>query len=418
MDYALTAEAYPALAQAYGPMSGLAHVATILDSIRKDRPGALLVMGGETVMGSYLSDVAGPQAVWDVIASLGPDAVSTTGDVSLPFALPEASGTPSVRRFDRDGLRIALIGHVPLPKGENALRECVAQARRAGARAVIWMSGNGIAADRGIAATPGIDLILSSGHHDALPEPIEVGATRIIASGGQGRFVSRLDLEVTDSGVEGVRQILIPVFAELIAPEPEMVRRIAQVRAPYEEDMTRDIGRAEGLLFRRGLYESSWDDLLCAALQAHQGAQIALVPGYRWGRTVLLGRAVTLEDLHTLTSGGPGGTRVVEMNGAALRDRLEDAAEAVFGDRSQGGPRMDMLRAGGLFYRIAPDAAWGARISGLALHPSGALLEPDKIYSVALWEGDAGPGMVDLLKTYTSAQGTVGGTTVSRVEVI
>lgn len=418
MDYALTAEGYPALAEAYGPMGGVPQVATLIQAIRTDRPGALLLMGGESAVGSYVSEVAGQSAVWDVIAELGPAAVTAESTSPSAFALPDAPEEPQVKLFEPDGIRVAVIGHVPLPDAAAALADRVAQEREAGARVVIWMSGNGIAFDLGAAATPGIDVILSSGHHDAFPQPIEVGATRIVASGGQGRFISRLDLEVTGDGVAAVRQILIPVFAGLIAPEAELARRIAQLRAPYEAEITREIGRTEGLLYRRGLYESPWDDVLCAAMRAHHDTQVALVPGYRWGRTVPAGQAVTLEDVHALTSGAPSGTLAVEMTGAALRDHLEDAAEAIFGVRKTHGPQRDMPRAGGLFYRIAPDAATGARISGLALHPGGEQLEPDKTYSVALWEGEAGPKIAEVLADYIRAIGTVRVPSEPRVDVI
>src|SRR3546814_20401696 len=86
-----------------------------------------------------------------------------------------------------------------------------------------------------------------------------VGKTILIASGSNGKFVSRLDLEVAGGAVKGHRYRLIPVFSDAIAPDPEVAGVIDRLRAPYEAALKRALGRSEPLHYRRGNFYAPFD---------------------------------------------------------------------------------------------------------------------------------------------------------------
>ena len=153
------------------------------------------------------------------------------------------------------------------------------------------LSHNGFDVDRKLAArVKGIDVILTAHTHDALPEVVKVGKTLLVASGSHGKFVSRLDLDVRDGEVKDFRFKLIPVFADAIAPDAEMAAKIADVRAPHEAMLGEIVGRTETLLYRRGNFNGTLDDVICDALLAERDAEIALSPGFRWGNSLLPGQ--------------------------------------------------------------------------------------------------------------------------------
>ena len=221
--------------------------------------------------------------------------------------------------FERGGVKIAVIGqalpYTPvanprwmIPKWSFGIREedvraQVDEARKGGAQLVVLLSHNGFDVDRKLAArVNGIDVILTGHTHDAIPEVIKVGDTLLVASGSHGKFVSRLDLEVQNGAVKGFRYKLIPVFADVIAPDAEMTAVIAKARAPYAEDLARVVGQTESLLYRRGNFNGTFDDLICDALLTERDAEIALSPGFRWGTCVLPGQAITAEDIYNETA--------------------------------------------------------------------------------------------------------------------
>jgi len=140
---------------------------------------------------------------------------------------------------------------------------------------------------------------------------------------------------------------------------------------------------SDGLLYRRGNFDGSWDRLICDALREVQGADIAFSPGFRWGTTLLPGEAITREALmDQLAITYPNAT-LTEMTGATIKTVLEDVADNLFNPDpyyQQGG---DMVRVGGLTYALTPGAAMGARIGELRLR--GRPIEADKTYKVAGW---------------------------------
>jgi sulfur-oxidizing protein SoxB len=340
--------------------------------------------------------------------------------------------------LERGGVRIAVIGqalpYTPIANPrwmipdwtfgirENDLRGNVEKARTDGAELVVLLSHNGFDVDRKLAArVPGIDVILTAHTHDALPEVVRVGRTLLVASGSHGKFVSRLDLDVRDGEVKGHRFRLIPVFADAIAPDPAMAAKIDAVRAPHEAMLREVIGRTETLLYRRGNFNGTFDDVICDALLAERDAEIALSPGFRWGASVLPDTEITREDVYNATAITYPAAYRIKMTGARLKEVLEDVADNLFNPDpyyQQGG---DMVRVGGLSYAIDIGRPIGRRISDLRLARSGALLEAGKDYVVAGWasvnEGTEGPPIWDVVTEHIRKQRVVAPRESDRVQV-
>jgi sulfur-oxidizing protein SoxB len=277
---------------------------------------------------------------------------------------------------------------------------------------VVLLSHNGFDVDRKLAGrVKGIDVILTAHTHDALPEAVKVGKTLLVASGSHGKFVSRLDLNVQGGEVKGYRFKLIPVFADAIAPDPEMTGKIAAVRAPHDTMLKETVGRTDTLLYRRGNFNGTLDDVICDAILAERDAEIALSPGFRWGNSLIPGQAITREDIYNATAITYPATYRMTMTGARLKEILEDVADNLFNPDpyfQQGG---DMVRVGGLSYTIDIGRPMGRRISNLALRPGGKPLDAAKDCVVAGWasvnEGTEGPPIWDVVMNHIRKKGVV-----------
>lgn len=449
LAHALTHEDFTALARSYGRMGGLDRIATVVNAIRAERPGALLLDGGDTWHGSMTAHLTRGQDMVNAMTLLGVDAMTSHWEFtlgadrvdeivdSLPFDflgqnIFDTDWNEPVyepwRIYERGGAAVAVIGqafpYTPIANPawmfpdlsfgirEPRMQEMVNQVRAAGADVVVVLSHNGFDVDRQMAArVQGIDIILTGHTHDALPEPLLVGQTLLIASGSNGKFVSRLDLDVRGGRLMGYRHKLIPILADVIAPDPDMAALIDAERAPYLADLTEVVGQTDSLLYRRGNFNGTWDDLICTALMQERDAEIALSPGVRWGPTLLPGDDITREDIFNVTQMTYGQVYRRQMTGADLHTAMEDIAENLFHPDpyfQQGG---DMVRVGGLSYAIAPDAPMGQRITGLTHLASGQPIDPARSYTVAGWastqEGTEGPQIWDLLETHIRRQGRV-----------
>ncbi len=295
---------------------------------------------------------------------------------------------------------------------EEDIAAHVEEAREAGADVVVLLSHNGFDVDRKLASRVlGIDVILTGHTHDALPEPVMVGKTLVVASGSNGKFVSRIDLDVRDGKVTDWGYRLIPVFSDVITPDADMAALIDKVRAPYEAELARELATTDELLFRRGNFNGTFDDLICEALLQERNAEIALSPGFRWGTSVLPGTAITVEDLHNAWAMTYPAAYRSTMSGATFKDVLEDVADNLFNVDpyyQQGG---DMVRVGGMGYAIDPKAEMGSRISDMTVLATGEPIYPARDYTVAGWasvnEGTEGPAIWDVVESYLTRTGTV-----------
>ena len=460
--YALSYNDFSALAQTYGRVGGLDRVATVVNAIRAARPDALLLDGGDTWHGSYTCYHSQGQDMVNTMQLLKPDAMTFHWEFTLgqervrelveqsPFAMlgqnifnaewdEPAEEFKPYEFFERGGAKIAVIGqafpYMPIANPgwmfpdfsfgirDQRMQEMVDEVRAAGADLVVVLSHNGFDVDKKMASrVSGIDVILSGHTHDALPEPVLVGETIIVASGSNGKFVSRVDLDVRDGRLMGFRHKLIPIFSDVITPDPEMAAAIEAERAPYKTAMEEVIGQTDSLLYRRGNFNGSWDDLICDALISERDADIAMSPGVRWGPSILPGQDITREDIWNATSMTYGKAYRTEMTGEFIHVIMEDVADNLFNPDpyyQQGG---DMVRVGGMGYRIDVNKKQGERITNLTLLRTGEPIDPAKTYVVAGWasvnEGTEGPQIWDVVENHIRQQGTVKVAPNTSVEVV
>ena len=460
--YALTHNDFSALANEYGRVGGLDRVATVVKSIRADRPDAILLDGGDTWHGSYTCHHTQGQDMVNVMNALNTDAMTfhwefTLGSDrvheiidTLPFpALGQnifdaewdepAEYFKPYTFFERGGSKIAVIGqafpYMPIanpswmfPEYSFGIRDenmqaMVDEVRGLGADLVVVLSHNGFDVDKKMASiVTGIDIILSGHTHDALPEPVLIDNTIIVASGSNGKFVSRVDLDVRNGQMMGFKHKLIPIFSDVITPDPDMSALIDGERAPYIDQLSEVIGQSESLLYRRGNFNGTWDDLICQALIEEREADISMSPGVRWGPSILPGQDITREDIWNVTSMSYGKVYRTEMTGEFIHIILEDVADNLFNPDpyyQQGG---DMVRIGGMGYRIDINKPQGERITELTLLKTGERIDPSKTYIVAGWasinEGTEGPQVWDLVENYIRRNGIVKVNPNNSVQVI
>lgn len=448
LAYAHTMVDYVPLAMEYGKLGGLDHTATLIKAIRAERgeDKVLLLDGGDTWQGSYTSLKTNGSDMVSAMKRLNPDAMVghwefTYGqdrveelieDMGYPFLGGNVFDTEwdepvfdSTAYFEKGGVNVAVIGqHFPYTPIANprhmvegwsfgirpdVIQDNVNAARDNGAEIVVLLSHNGFDVDQKLARQiNGIDVILTGHTHDAIPEAIKINDTLLLSSGSHGKYLGRVDLKVEGGKVVDASSTLIPVFADIIPPDPDMAAHIAELRAPYEQECNRVIGKAETLLYRRGNFNGSWDDVICDAIMSERDTEIALSPGFRWGTTLLPGQDITIDDLYTQTSMNYPEVYRTEMTGQMLKDILEDVCDNLFNIDpffQQGG---DMVRVGGFSYACEPKAEMGSRISNMTMISTGDPIEADQSYVVGGWasvsEEVEGPAIYDLVENYITKE--------------
>jgi S-sulfosulfanyl-L-cysteine sulfohydrolase len=451
MAYALSSEGFATLAKTYGRMGGLDRMATAVKAIRAERGDdrCLLLDCGDTWTNSWTSLKTKSQDIVDCMNLLKPDAMTghweftlgaervteITEKLAFPFLAQNMRDTEFEdkifeprKMFTKGGVKIAVIGQAypytaianprwMFPKWAFGIREeemqkQVDEARAEGAQLVVLMSHNGFDIDRKMAGrVKGIDVILTSHTHDALPEAVKVGKTLLIASGSHGKFVSRLDLDVQGSEVKGFSYKLIPLFSDAITPDAEMAALIKRHRDPYEKDLSRVLAKTDGLLYRRGNFQGSLDDVFTDAMLQVRDAEIALSPGVRWGTSVIPDQNITFEDVTNGCAMNYANCYRVDMKGEQIKTILEDIGDNIFNPDPyyQGGG--DMVRLGGIGFTIDPNKSIGNRISNLTMLKTGAAVDASRSYKVAGWasinQGTEGPPIWDVVSEYLLAKKTI-----------
>jgi sulfur-oxidizing protein SoxB len=406
--HALTHVDFPALAARYGRLGGYAHLATLVKRVRDARPGrTLLLDGGDALQGSATALWSRGEDMLRVTNQLGVEVFTAHWEFTYGLArVRELFGDRERRgRFAGDfvaqnveeagwgervfhpctvrevgGARVGVIGQafpytpVAHPRRfvpdvtfgirEDQLRRLVGELRDARkVDCVVLLSHNGIAVDLKLARrVSGLDVILGGHTHDGLPRPIRVGRTLVVNSGAHGKFLSRLDLDVRGGRVVGHRYRLLPVLAGAVPADPDMARLIREIRDPHEATLGERLAVSDSLLYRRGNFNGTFDELILDALRARADAEVAFSPGFRWGITIVPGQAITLEDVYAHTALTYASTWTRELTGAEILRLMEDVADNLFHPDPyyrQGG---DMVRVGGLTYAIEPGQPMGRRI--------------------------------------------------------
>ena len=430
--HAFTYLDFESAARRYGKVGGFAHLATLVKRLKARRPGALLLDGGDTWQGSATSLWTEAQDMVDAAKLLGVDVM--TGHWEFTYGMERVKkivdddleghidflaqnvktndfGDPVFKPYtlrEINGVACAIIGqafpYTPIANPrylvadwsfgiqDDHLQKMVDEVRAKGAQVVVLLSHNGMDVDLKMATrVRGIDAIFGGHTHDGVPLAVPVanggstagGKTLVTNAGSNGKFLGLMDFDVQGGKVVGYRYRLLPIFANQLAPDPEMAALIAKVRQPYEARLAEKLAVSDGLLYRRGNFNGSWDQLICDALMDVQGAEIAFSPGFRWGTTLLPGDTITRElMMDQLAITYPYAT-LTEMTGETIKSVLEDVADNLFNPDpyyQQGG---DMVRVGGLTYTCHPAQKMGNRISAMRLR--GRPIEADKKYKVAGW---------------------------------
>ena len=455
--HAFTFLEFARAAKAYGQMGGFAHLATLVKRLKASRPGALLLDGGDSWQGSATALWTKGQDMIDASKLLGVDVMTGHWEFThgakrvkevverdlagkIDFVAQNVKTTdfgdavfkPYVTRTV-NGIAVAIVGqafpYTPIANPryfvpewtfgiqEEDMQKVVDEARAKGAQVVVLLSHNGMDVDLKMASrVTGIDAIMGGHTHDGVPQPTLVanrsGQTLVSNAGSNGKFLGVLDLDVKNGKVADLRYKLVPVFSALLPADPEMASYIRSVRAPYEAKLHERLAITEGLLYRRGNFNGTSDQLILDALLTEKNAEIAFSPGFRWGTTLLPGQAIRMEHLMDQTAITYPYVTVNELTGDTIKTILEDIADNLFNPDpyyQQGG---DMVRVGGLRYAIEPKAAAGQRITMMELN--GKPIDAAKKYKVAGWapvsdeaRNAGGEAIWDVVARYLRAQKTI-----------
>jgi sulfur-oxidizing protein SoxB len=428
LAHAFTYIDFERAARRYGKVGGFAHLATLVKRLKASRPGALLLDGGDTWQGSATSLWTNAQDMVDACKLLGVNVM--TGHWEFTYGMQRVKeivdkdfagqidflaqniktndfGDPVFKPYvmkEMNGVKVAIVGqafpYTPIANPrymvadwefgiqDANMQKVVDEARAQGAKVVVVLSHNGMDVDLKMASrVRGIDAIFGGHTHDGVPLAVPVqnagGTTLVTNAGSNSKFLGVMDFEVKDGKVSQHRYRLLPIFSNMLRADPEMDALITKVRAPFVAKLSEKQAVTDGLLYRRGNFNGSWDQLLCDALMDVQGAEVAFSPGFRWGTTLLPGQTITRELMMDQVAVTYPYATVTPMSGEMIKTILEDVADNLFNPDpyyQQGG---DMVRVGGLQYSLAPLEKMGSRISDMRL--GGKLLEAGKTYKVAGW---------------------------------
>lgn len=435
-------------ARVYGKVGGFAHLKTLVDKMRAQRPGALLLDGGDTWQGSATSLWTNAQDMVDACIALGVNVMTShweatfgakrmseliNGDLQkagvdfvaqniITSDFGDQVFKPYVMK-EMNGVRVAILGqafpYTPIANPrhmvadwnfgirEDGMQKWVDEARSKGAKVVILLSHNGMDVDLKMASrVTGIDAIFGGHTHDGVPQPVQVknakGITLVTNAGSNSKFLGVMDFDVRGGKVQSYKYRLLPVFSNLLPADTKMVEYINKVRAPFESKLNEKLAVTDDFLYRRGNFNGTWDQLVVDALMEVKGADAAFSPGFRWGTTLLPGDAITMERLMDQTAITYPQTTLTNMTGDTIKTIMEDVADNLFNEDpyyQQGG---DMVRLGGIQYTMDPTQKIGKRISQMTL--KGKPVDAKKTYKVAGWapvgEGVEGEPVWDVVAAY------------------
>ena len=434
-------------ARTFGKVGGFAHMATLVKMMRASRPHAFLLDGGDTWQGSATALWSKGQDMVDATKLLGVDMMAPHWEFTygadrvmeiikkdlagkIEFLAQNVKtndfGDPVFKPYvirEQNGISVAVIGqafpYTPIANPrymvpdwtfgiqDDNMQKMVDECRAKGAKVVVVVSHNGMDVDLKMASrVRGIDAILGGHTHDGVIQPVPVknagGVTLVTNAGSNTKFLGVLDFDVKNGKVADYRYKLLPVFADMLPADKDMAAHIERIRAPHKAKLEETLAITEGLLYRRGNFNGSFDQLIVDALMDVKGADLAFSPGFRWGTSLLPGQAITREHVMDQTATTYSFSTLTEMSGEMIKTVLEDVCDNLFNPDpyyQQGG---DMVRVGGLEYTCAPNEKMGRRIQDMRL--KGKAIEPKKTYKVAGWapvaEGASGEMVWDVVETW------------------
>ncbi|MDO9148203.1 thiosulfohydrolase SoxB [Hydrogenophaga sp.] len=452
-------------AKTYGRVGGFAHMATLVKQLKASRPNALLLDGGDTWQGSATSLWTNGQDMVDACKLLGVNMMTSHWEHTfgakrvqeivekdlkgnMEFLAQNIKTTdfedmvfkPYALR-EMNGVQVAVIGqafpYTPIANPrymvpdwtfgiqDEHMQKMVDEARGKGAQVVVVLSHNGMDVDIKMASrVRGIDAILGGHTHDGMPAPFVVknagGQTLVTNAGSNSKFLGVLDFDVRGGKVQGFQYKLLPIFSNLLPADAAMQAHIDKVRAPYKDKLEEKLAVTEDLLYRRGNFNGSWDQVICDALMQNKGADMAFSPGVRWGTSLLPGDTITYERMMDQMALTYPATTLNTFTGAQIKEIMEDVADNIFNPDpyyQQGG---DMVRVGGMQYTMTPNAPMGQRVNNMTL--KGKLIEADKTYKVAGWasvqEGAKGDPIWDVVSGYLRDKKVIKGVQINTPRII
>ena len=445
--YAFTYLDFQAAAHTYGKVGGFAHLKTLVDNLRASRPGSLLLDGGDTWQGSATALWTKAQDMVDASKLLGVDVM--TGHWEFTYGAERVKqivdndfkdkidfvaqnittsdfGDPVFKPYVMkviNGVQVAIIGqsfpYTPISNPrylvadwtfgiqEDNMQKTVDDARAKGAQVVVLLSHNGMDVDIKMASrVTGIDAIFGGHTHDGVPQPYQVknakGTTLVTNAGSNGKFLGVMDFDVRNGKIAAWHYRLLPIFSNLLPADPAMTAYIDKVRAPFADKLNEKLAVTEEVLYRRGNFNGTFDQLILDALMTVKGAEVGFSPGFRWGTSLLTGDVITMDRLMDQTAITYPATTLNDMTGATIKSIMEDVCDNLFNSDpyyQQGG---DMVRVGGIQYTVSPNNKIGNRISNMMLN--GKPVDASRIYKVAGWapvnEGTTGTPIWDVVATY------------------
>ncbi len=435
-------------AKTYGKVGGFAHLKTLVDKVRGQRPGSLLLDGGDTWQGSATALWTNAQDMVDACIALGVNVMCPHWEMTYGAArvmeiinkdfkkagidfvaqnvvtndFGDQVFKPYVMK-EMNGVKVAIVGqafpYTPIANPrymvpdwsfgirDDGMQKWVDDARAKGAKVVVVLSHNGMDVDLKMASrVTGIDAIFGGHTHDGVPHPIQVknakGTTLVTNAGSNGKFLGVMDFDVKGGKVTGWKYNLLPVFSNLLPEDAKMAALIKNVRAPYIAKLNEKLAVTEDFLYRRGNFNGTFDQVILDALMKVKGADVAFSPGFRWGTSLLPGDVITMDRLMDQTAITYPATTLNNMTGETIKTIMEDVCDNLFNVDpyyQQGG---DMVRVGGIQYTVDPNKKIGSRISNMML--AGKVVDPRKTYKVAGWapvgEGVTGTPIWDVVAEY------------------
>jgi sulfur-oxidizing protein SoxB len=453
-------------AKVYGKVGGFAHLKTLVDKMRAQRPGALLLDGGDTWQGSATALWTDAQDMVDACIALGvnimtPHWEATYGadrvmeivnkdfkkagvDFVAQNIVTNDFGDQVFKPYvmkEMNGVKVAVIGqafpYTPIANPrwmvpdwsfgirDDGMQKWVDDARAKGAKVVVVISHNGMDVDLKMASrVTGIDAIFGGHTHDGVPQPVQVknakGITLVTNAGSNGKFLGVMDFEVKGNQVASYKYRLLPVFSNLLPADPGMTALIKKYRAPYEDKLNEKLAVSDDFLYRRGNFNGTWDQLICDALMEVKGADASFSPGFRWGTTLLPGDTITMERLMDQTAITYPQTSLTNMTGETIKTIMEDVCDNLFNADpyyQQGG---DMVRVGGIEYSVTPGQTIGKRINDMRIN--GKPVDAKKTYKVAGWapvgENAEGAPIWEIVSTYLRDKKVIKGIKLNEPTII
>ncbi|MDO7173856.1 bifunctional metallophosphatase/5'-nucleotidase [Mariniflexile sp. AS56] len=394
---------------------GYAHIAGIVDAIRKDNPNTLLFDGGDTLHGTKPLVASKGEAVVPILNALKINALVGHWDFAfspnhlkhlekyLEFPILGCNVynkegmhflKPSLM-LEQGGIKIGVIGicamivdkvmpekmseGLKFTTGKEEVQMYIKELKAEGADIIVLLSHNGFPQDfQLLKEINGVDICLSAHTHNRIYKPIEVNGAQMIQCGCHGAFVGNLKLELENKQIKHINYELIKVDAS--TPKNEKVLQLVnEALKPFKDIKEHIVGSSNQTLHRYTTLNSTMDELLLEAIAHSTNTNIAFSNGWRYGAPIPKG-PITENDLYNITPMNPP-ISTVELTGSEIRDMLEENLERTFCSDPFGQMGGYVKRCVGIQVNMRIENPTGHRIQELFF--KGKHIDPKSTYLVS-----------------------------------